>query len=478
MEHEDQLRARLAEVKAEIIEIDERYENAYIDPTSDDGVKYNGLNAEHDNLTKTIAQVDARKQRIAEIAAGQSDEANGSHFHVQPQAARGKDIYDLSTVRASVSNPHEMRVELQDRARRAIDAMKFPHPGADQAGCQEHISRILSMVEDNDSTIAKRILTTSNPEYKEAFGRWVATGGRQFSAAMSVGGDSGADGGYAVPVELDPTLLPTSNGQVNPFRQVARVVQSTAKQWQAVTTTAVTATRRQSGDAAADNSPTLSQPVLTTSRVDVFIPFDIELQASWSGMQSELAMLIQDAKDLEEVTSFTTGNGTDPNPSGVLTGATITVSTGATATFASADLDLTEDTLPPRFRPNSVWMGNRTIYNKIRHFDSAGGPDLWITLSQALTQGGPGVVLPIHGRPAYENTAMGTATSSSSKLLVLGDFSRYFVIVDKIGLNLELVPHLFDTSTGYPTGQRGFYAYWHNTAKVLAAQAFVVLKAL
>lgn len=45
---------------------------------------------------------------------------------------------------------------------------------------------------------------------------------------------------------------------------------------------------------------------------------------------------------------------------------------------------------------------------------------------------------------------------------------------ERIGLSIELIPHLFDTTNNRPTGQRGFYAYW-DSGKVVDANAFRVL---
>jgi predicted phage gp36 major capsid-like protein len=58
--------------------------------------------------------------------------------------------------------------------------------------------------------------------------------------------------------------------------------------------------------------------------------------------------------------------------------------------------------------------------------------------------------------------------------LTLGDFN-YFLIVDRIGLDIEIAPLLFGPSNRYPTGQRGLLAMWRNTSKVLSANAFRVL---
>ena len=58
---------------------------------------------------------------------------------------------------------------------------------------------------------------------------------------------------------------------------------------------------------------------------------------------------------------------------------------------------------------------------------------------------------------------------------MIGDFSHHLML-DRIGMSVELVPHLFGSSNRYPTGQRGLYAFWRSSSKVLAWQAFRTLK--
>lgn len=48
-----------------------------------------------------------------------------------------------------------------------------------------------------------------------------------------------------------------------------------------------------------------------------------------------------------------------------------------------------------------------------------------------------------------------------------------FVIVDRFGLQIELIPHLFGNHR--PTGQRGLYMYFRNSSKVIDANAFRAL---
>jgi HK97 family phage major capsid protein len=82
------------------------------------------------------------------------------------------------------------------------------------------------------------------------------------------------------------------------------------------------------------------------------------------------------------------------------------------------------------------------------------------------------------GYPAWEDSVMVSTVTTGSKILTMGDF-RYFVIVDRIGLDVEVttnyVQNIFGTGSGFPLGQKGLYAMWRNTSKVLDANAFRVL---
>jgi HK97 family phage major capsid protein len=69
------------------------------------------------------------------------------------------------------------------------------------------------------------------------------------------------------------------------------------------------------------------------------------------------------------------------------------------------------------------------------------------------------------------------ALTSATKLLIFGDFSRGFVVVDRVGMNVEVVNHLFG-STGYPNGQRGLLAWWRNCTVITTKTAFAYLETL
>jgi HK97 family phage major capsid protein len=62
-------------------------------------------------------------------------------------------------------------------------------------------------------------------------------------------------------------------------------------------------------------------------------------------------------------------------------------------------------------------------------------------------------------RQWYETPYMTDLTSTAhTNVAVVGDFRNY-VIARRSGLNVELVPTLFDVTNNRPTGQRGWFAY-------------------
>ena len=73
---------------------------------------------------------------------------------------------------------------------------------------------------------------------------------------------------------------------------------------------------------------------------------------------------------------------------------------------------------------------------------------------------------------------MATALTSGSKLAVFGDLKTGYTIGDRLGLQLEIVPHLFGSGNRFPTGQRGAFAIWRNDARVTVPNALRYLETL
>jgi len=473
----DELRARDQEIQARFQEIHGTY-GASVLP---DEVRseWESLILERNEGRKAISDYEFRTRQLALMAEDEGrrepvglDDIRlaGSGAPRRSNARRVPDnVFALEDYRSLSSNMDELRQAYRDGAMKVLERTSLSHPDADEARSKTQVQRLLDQRDSAEGVLAQRMIVTGSPDYQRAFAKSLK--GSPLTAseqrALSLGSDP--DGGFAVPFQLDPTIILTSDGVVNPLRSMARVEQITGKEWQGVTSDGVTVTRTTEADEATDDSPTLAQPTVRVNRVQGFIPFSVELGQDWGSLQSEMAVLLNDAKDVEESSSFVLGDGTGTNAGGIVgtmpNGSIITTITNDT--FAVGDLYKTEENLPPRYRARAQWLANRAIYNKVRQFDTAGGANLWVRLADAQ---GPELI----GYPAKEASAMASAIADAAKIAILGDF-RNFLIVDRVGMSVELIPHLFGAS-GRPTGQRGIYAIWRNNSVILNANGFILLK--
>lgn len=419
-------------------------------------------------LTEADKEIEARKSelnaRLAVVSRfGESPRNTEFEVRTPRPTTTEQDIYDLSTIVNPIGNPERGSREIRDRAMRAIDVARFPHTRTNEA--RDQVKDLMERVENPD-VLAKRILTTGSPTYGRAFAKMLSGAPltNEEARALSL---TGAAGGFAVPITIDPTIIPTSNSSVNPLRAISRIVQITGDEWRGVSSGAVTVAYAAEATETTDNAPTIAQPTISTEKAQAFIPFSIEIGEDWGNIQSDLGRLLQEGKDDLEADKFFTGSGTN-EPFGVLTGATNTVNATTGQTFDAEDLYRLEAALPPRYRARASFVANRAIFNLVRQFVLTGQSNPWKDLDQATTTDGR--VGNLLGYPAFEASGMTGTTATGVKFLLLGDFSR-FVIVDRVGLNVEVIQHLVGTNHR-PTGQRGLYAYFRNGSKVVDANGF------
>ena len=467
-EHEADLNA----IEERIQEIDTEYAGLALPEAL--RAEWDERNTEREEKLALLDELRARQDRVRALA-GKPD-SHDAPFSTRSARVQ-ENIWDLASVRSQSRSAEEEARMLVDNTQRAVEQMHFAHDGIKREDAQAHVERLLHKFPaetGEQQAFARHVLATGSPTYRRAFGKSIS--GQMLTAeeqrAMSL---TGASGGFAVPVTLDPTIIPTSNGAVNPWRAISRVEQITGNTWNGVTAGAVVASRDAELEEVSDDSPTLVKPAATVTKAEAFIPFSIEVGQDWGSLEAEMARLIQDAKDVEEATAFATGAGTGVNPEGVLTGATGTVAAGSAA-FAVAHGYALLEALPPRFRPNGTFVANLAQYNRIRQLDTAGGANIWVqNLQQGIANDASGNVgATFLGKPSYESSVMASVLTGGSKIMVFGDF-RYYIIVDRIGMTVELVPHLFGATNQRPIGSRGLLAYWRNTGKVLSAAAFKVL---
>ncbi|MFI0481736.1 phage major capsid protein [Actinomadura sp. 9N215] len=368
---------------------------------------------------------------------------------------RFRNPWDLSEVRTFSRSKPEVAAEFRARAISAIEKM-----GAASDSVREAGTSIIESWDDGDSRIARLCLATSSPEYLRAWSKCASGRGHMISTeeqralerAMSL---TDAQGGYLVPFQLDPTVIISADGSRNQIRQVARQVIATGDLWNGVSSGAVSWSWDAEATEVSDDAPTFAQPSIPVHKAAGFIPISIEALEDEANVTAEVARLLAFGRDVLEAEAFTTGSGAG-QPTGIvtaLTGTPSVVTSTTTDVFAAADIYKLDAALPARYRASSAWLGNRSIYNLVRQFDTQGGAQMWERI-------GADVPPQLLGRPALEAEDMaGSVTATAENyLLVYGDFNNY-VIADRVGMQIEFIPHLVGTNRR-PTGQRGWYAYY------------------
>jgi HK97 family phage major capsid protein len=258
---------------------------------------------------------------------------------------------------------------------------------------------------------------------------------------------------------------------LNPFRDLARVETITEGTWKGATVADVSLSYSAEATEASDNSPAMLQPSITAQRVVGLIPFSIEIGQDWPSLVAELSGKLADGKDILDAGKFLSGSGTN-EPTGFFGGATNSltttqrIQTNTVATYAVGDPYLLKAAIPGRFYARSTFVANPGTWDTTYRFVGGNSTEPF----QMTDRGGPFL-----GLPKRELTTMATGSTTGTKLILVGDFSQ-FLIADRLGMSVELIPQLFGATNRYPTGQRGLVAYWRTGSGVLAQNAFRYLE--
>lgn len=369
-----------------------------------------------------------------------------------------------------------------DGARSVIDTAHQRGQLPDHAA--ETAEKLVTTGSDESRSLAARWAeATGNEHYRTAFTKILADpdhGHREFSGdelqayravrdvqrAMAVGTDS--SGGAMVPLTLDPAIMLTGPGSVNPLRQMARVVQTTTNQWDGVSSAGVTAEWLAESAEASDASPTLSQPSVPVHKGSAFVPFSVEFGMDAVDAMTELQRLLADSADQLQAEAYVTGSGTG-QPTGFVTalaGTTSELAAGTDDTFAASDVFALQNALPPRFQPRAQWAAALGIINDMAQMETSNG-------SLKFPQVGAGSLL---RKPLNEVSNMDGVidATAANHVLAYGDFNSGMVIADRIGTTVEVVPHLMGAN-GRPTGQRGLWMWFRTGSQVVVPNALRLL---
>lgn len=476
---------RLADIRDELERLAAKAEDKGLTP--EDEVYFADLEREFhevDEHKKTLER-DAKLERIRamvprlneaagmKIEHGSAGELDADMFGETDsiEDKRFKSPWDLSEMRTFNKTSGEVGEELRARALCAIEQMRGMND-ARRAGA----TNIIEQFDDEKGTISKMALATSSPAYMRAFAK--AAKGQEAQQtpderdavvrAMSLTDNAG---GYLVPFQLDPTVIITSDGSLNQIRQAARQVVATGDVWNGVSAGETAWSWDAEAAEVSDDASTFAQPAIPIYKAAGFIPISIEAAMDEANVAGEVGRLLAHGKDTLEAAAFATGSGSG-QPTGIVTalaGSGSEVASASADTFALEDVYALDSALPAKYQPSASWLANRTIYNDIRQFDTAGGAGLWERV-------GNGLPSELIGRPAYQAEDMDSVINllMDNYVLIYGDFSNY-VIADRIGMTVEFIPHLFHTTSNRPSGSRGWYAYFRAGADSVNDGGFALL---
>jgi len=439
------------------------------DPTDDERAQFEADVAEFEAAGPELERMQAELTQLEGIAAA-------------PERAR---VAGSPTVMVRKADPiddesvqYGPTEQVRGAARTAIENIPLTDDNVRAA-----LYTTLERADDVAGTLARHMIAASRPAYRSAWSKVINGRSYALTAEESRSLDhvraaslTDASGGYAVPTVLDPTLIITGthDGMTgNPVRQLATVRQITGDNLNVVSSAGVTASWTTEATEATDDAPTLSTLALTPYKANVTIPYTIEISQDWVGMEADMRNLMMISKDDLELEAFTTGNGSN-RPIGlfydIYTNYTGQVQASAGSnTFTEPDLYALIQKVAYRWRNRGVFMANEIILDKVRQMNVASAGSVWVQLAADR----PGTIL---GRPVYGNPQVdGTYGSGENYVMLFGDIAAAYTIVDRVGMVVEPVQHLFGSSNNLPNGMRALYAYWRTGGRVVNSGAVAVL---
>lgn len=453
----DQMRARLAEVRTELAEVN--------DADVFDEARWNDLSEEGEALVEKIEKAEERAAKIARVEAHARKPENVTSGD-GARSAIDRDVLgepeSVRNVGRNESNPWDVDVrtaapsELRERALSAIEGL---------SGASDSIRETMTRgIERGEGNLSSLVLITTSPEYTRAFAK-VARGdtsmlsreeaaawskANSFARAMST---TDGSGGYLTPTQIDPAVTLSDAGSTNPIWDLARRVTVSSDTYRNVSAGSTSWSWDTEGAEVSDDASTFTNTDVPLYPARGFVPVSFEALHTIDNVTSIVADLLADGYDQLVGAALTTGSGS-AQPTGIvtaLTGGAQEQSSETTDVFASADVYATYEKANVRHRKRGSWLSGIVTLDAIRQFATDDGHAL-------LARLGEGDPMRVLGRPWFENSDMDDTINGTqeNRILVYGDFSCYVVAVGW-GSMVEFVPQVFGAN-GRPTGQRGWFA--------------------
>jgi HK97 family phage major capsid protein len=356
----------------------------------------------------------------------------------------------------------------------------------------ETLNGKLTELDDLKSNLEKEILALKRPgdvsgnkstnEHKAAFGKFVRKGhddGLQALEQKALGTTSDADGGFAVPEELDRNIIQLEH-DMSPMRQVCNQISISTSDFKRLVNLggAGSGWVGEAEERPATSTPKLAQIAATMGEIyanpqatqasldDIF--YNVE---AW--LSGEVAREFAE----KEGSAFLMGDGSN-KPKGILAhnlavtadatrafGTIQKVLSGTAGGFSADNLLSLIHSLKKAYRNGSQWMFAGTTLHQIRTFKDTQGNYLWVPGIQT------GQASSIFGYGIAENEDM-PAVGADTNAVMLGDFKRAYTIVDRTGTRILRDPFTNKPNVGFYTTKRvGGMLTDSNAVKVLTLSA-------
>lgn len=302
---------------------------------------------------------------------------------------------------------------------------------------------ILAIATKNGRPSAGGLVSPLKDEHTKAFMGFLRSGREADLEQKVMRTDSGPDGGYLVPEQLD-TELSKYLRQRSPMRQLARVVQVESGEFKMPASTLGTGWAWVGETAArpATAAPGLKMITIPTNEVYAMPSISQSLlDDNQFDLENWLLVELGDAFGDAEADAFINGDGVN-RPRGLFTFDVVTtadatrahdkfqyVPTGAAGDFAASNpgdaLISLVYKVKPQYRANASWLISSEVLEMVRKMkDGTGSFYLWQPSTQA---GQPSTLL---GYPVYEDENL-PAIADGSLSAAFGDFSRGYTIIDR-----------------------------------------------
>ena len=239
-------------------------------------------------------------------------------------------------------------------------------------------------------------------------------------------------GGYTVPTDLAATIDKTMKMWGPMYDEATCTVLNTAGgnpiDFPTVDDTAVAAAQHTEASAMTDDGGvdvTFGKLTLGAFAYDTeWVQVSMELlQDSAVNIETFIGELLGERLARRVNTELTTGDGTG-DPQGIVVASTAGKTAALTTAFTADEVIDLFHSVDPAYRasPKARFMFNDAVLSAIRKLKDGSGQYLW---SMGDIRGGvPGTLL---GQPYSVNQAMASAFTTGQKLVLFGDFSKYYV---------------------------------------------------